>query len=58
MEGQCKQLKHTIGKICWYMRGSISWEQAWELSFEDKKIISEFLKDNMERFKGSMTPIV
>jgi hypothetical protein len=40
------------------MRGSISWGQAWELSFEDKKIISEFLKDNMDRFKNSMTPVV
>ena len=40
------------------MRGSINWGQAWELSFEDKKIISEFLKDNMDRFKNSMTPVV
>ena len=39
------------------MRGSVSWDQAWELSYEDKKIIQEFLKDNMERYKGSMNPV-
>ena len=58
MEAEKKAFRFDLVRICWYMRGSISWEQAWELSFEDKKIISEFLKDNMERFKGSMTPIV
>jgi hypothetical protein len=40
------------------MRGSVSWNQAWALSYEDKKIIQEFLKDNMERYKGSMSPVV
>jgi hypothetical protein len=40
------------------MRGSVSWNQAWALSYEDKKIIQEFLKDNMERYKGAMSPVV
>jgi hypothetical protein len=40
------------------MRGSVSYETAWQLSYEDKKLIHEFLKENMERFKGSMSPVV
>ena len=40
------------------MRGSVSYDQAWALTYEDKKIIHEFLKDNMERYKGSMNPVV
>lgn len=40
------------------MRGSISYTEAWGLSYEDKKIIQEFLKDNVERYKDSMTPVV
>jgi|GEM_PF-4080776 len=40
------------------MRGSISIGEAYDLSWEDNKDIQEFLKENMERFKGSMTPVV
>ncbi len=40
------------------MRGSVSIDQAWMLTFEDKKVIQEFIKDNVEKFKGSMVPIV
>ena len=40
------------------MRGSISMQEAYDLTWEDNKDIQEFLKDNMDRFKGSMTPAV
>ncbi len=40
------------------MRGSISIGEAYDLSWEDNKDIQEFLKENMERFKGSMSPVV
>ena len=42
----------------WYMRGSISMNDARGHTFEDKKQIQEFLKENQERFKGAMSPIV
>jgi hypothetical protein len=40
------------------MRGSISITEAYNLTYEDQQIIQKFLKDNIERFKGSMTPVV
>jgi hypothetical protein len=40
------------------MRGSITYEEAWNLTYEEKKVIEEFLKENIEKFKGSMTPVV
>ena len=40
------------------MRGSISLAEAYDLTWEDNKDIQEFLKENMDRFKGSMTPVV
>jgi|TARA_B100000989_G_C19386870_1_gene404025 hypothetical protein len=58
MASETLELKKGITEICWFMRGSINYEQAWQLSFEDKKIIQEFIKDNTERFKGSMVPVV
>lgn len=55
---EAKDIRKVITEICWYMRGSISYTEAWGLSYEDKKIIQEFLKDNVERYKDSMTPVV
>jgi len=40
------------------MRGSIGLAEAYDLSWEDNKDIQDFLKENIERFKGSMTPVV
>jgi|TARA_B100001057_G_C22764420_1_gene917110 hypothetical protein len=56
--GEQKQIRKGIIEICWYMRGSISMQEAYDLTWEDNKDIQEFLKDNMDRFKGSMTPVV
>ena len=55
---EAKDIRKVITEISWYMRGSISYTEAWGLSYEDKKIIQEFLKDNVERYKDSMTPVV
>ena len=40
------------------MRGSISLAEAYDLTWEDNKDIQELLKENIDRFKGSMTPVV
>jgi hypothetical protein len=40
------------------MRGSITMAEAYDLTWEDNKDIQDFLKENIERFKGSMTPVV
>ena len=58
MAEEANGIRKSITEICWYMRGSVSYDQAWALTYEDKKIIHEFLKDNMERYKGSMNPVV
>lgn len=55
---ETQDIRKGITEICWFMRGSISIDQAWQLTYEDKKIIQDFIKDNTERFKGSMVPVV
>lgn len=45
-------------RICWYMRGSISLEEAFALEPSDKKIISDIIKENMEATKKSGMPII
>jgi|TARA_B110000305_G_scaffold176587_1_gene195489 hypothetical protein len=56
MEGDQKQLKSDLLKICWYMRGGITIEEAFNLSYEDKMLINDIVKDNMETTKKSGLP--
>jgi len=50
-EGYQKEIKHEIYKLCWFMRGSISLEEGFYLTHEDRTIISDIIKDNIETTK-------
>lgn len=56
LEKETKQIKSDLIKICWFMRGSISYEEAHFLSFEEKEIISKLIKENMDTTKKSGMP--
>jgi len=47
-----------ITEICWYMRGSVTWEEAWSLSDVDRNDMIKYVGDNAERFKKSGTVVV
>jgi hypothetical protein len=32
-------LKEQIADICYFMKGGVEWEPAWNLSFEDREVI-------------------
>lgn len=55
-ENQVKTIKQEILRFCWYMRGGISYNDAMLLSVEDRKIISEIVKENLETAKKSGMP--
>ena len=55
-ENQVKKIKEEILRFCWYMRGGITYNEAMLLSFEDRKIISDIVKDNLETAKKSGMP--
>jgi hypothetical protein len=40
----------------WFMRGSVTLDEAFMLSFEDRKIISELIKENLETTKKTQMP--
>lgn len=56
MEKEQKALKQDITKLCWYMRGGISLNEAFIMSFEDRQIVSEIIKENLETTKRSGLP--
>ena len=43
-------------KICWFMRGGMSWNEALVLSPEERDIVAQLVKDNMETTKKSGQP--
>ena len=42
--------------MCWYMRGGITYEQATELSADERHMINDISKDNLETTKKSGLP--
>lgn len=53
---QTKALKTEALRMCWYMRGGLTYDEAMSLSDQERTIISEIIKDNMEATKKSGLP--
>lgn len=51
LESESKTLKKLLFQMSWYMRGSISIEQAFQLDFENREIISSIINENLETTK-------
>ena len=56
MERETKAVKDELYRYCWYMRGSLSITEAFELSTEDREIIGKIIADNLETTKKSKLP--
>ena len=42
--------------MCWFMRGSLSVEEAFQLDYESREIIQKLVEDNLETTKKSGLP--
>jgi hypothetical protein len=47
-ERQVKGLKEEALKMCWYMRGGITYDESMQLSHMEREIINDIVKSNME----------
>ena len=56
LETESKALKDEILRLCWYMRGGISYDDAMLLSSDERKLIGKIVKDNLETSKKSGLP--
>ncbi len=43
-------------KLCWYMRGGVTLDEGFNLSHEDRQLIADIVKENMETTKKSGLP--
>ena len=57
MEKEAKALKNQIYQMMWFMRGSITISEAFELESEDLEIIGRIIKDNLETTKKTRLPL-
>lgn len=55
LENEAKAIKKEVLKLCWYMRG-ISYAEGMNLSNDERIIVSEIVKENLEITKKSGLP--
>ena len=56
LEKESKAIKEEVLKLCWYMRGSLSYNEGMMLSPDERTMISNIVKDNLETTKKSGLP--
>ena len=56
LENEGKNLKKELSKICWYMRGGVTYQEALNMGPEDRKIVGDIVKENMETTKKTGQP--
>jgi len=56
LDKESLSLKEDLLKMCWYMRGGLSYDDAFLLDYQERELISNLIKENMETTKKSGLP--
>ena len=56
MEKETRTIRQEVLKLCWYMRGGLTYDEGMQLSQVERDIINELVKDNLETTKKSGLP--
>jgi hypothetical protein len=56
LDGESKEFKAEILKLCWFMRGGLSLDEAFSLSYEERMLIGKIIEDNLETTKKTGMP--
>jgi hypothetical protein len=56
MEKETRSIRQEVLKLCWYMRGGLTYDEAMQLGQVERDIINELVKDNLETTKKSGLP--
>ena len=43
-----KALKKSIYKLCWSMRGGVTLDEAYQLSYQDRDLILKIIEDHIK----------
>jgi hypothetical protein len=56
MEKETRNIRLDVLKLCWYMRGGVTYDEAIQMSQSERGIINEIIKENLETTKKSGLP--
>jgi hypothetical protein len=56
LDNEAKNFKLEVFKLAWYMRGAVSMDDAFAMTFEDREIIGKLVEENLETTKKSGLP--
>ena len=55
-ERDAKAIKSELLKLCWYMRGSLSYTESHLLTGEERELIGKLITENLETTKTTQMP--
>ncbi len=56
MEKDVQDIKQEALKMTWYMRGGLSFTEAMHLGSQERKLINNIIKDNLDTTKKTKLP--
>lgn len=56
LEKEVDTIRKDALKMCWYMRGGISYTDVMNLSGKEREIIGKIIEDNLETTKNTKMP--
>lgn len=56
MDREADAIKSDTLKICWFMRGGLSYTEAMNISPKERDLIGKMVKENLETTKKSGLP--
>jgi hypothetical protein len=56
MDQEASDLKRQGLKMSWYMRGGASYEDVLQMSNQERDLVADLIKDNLETTKNSKLP--
>jgi hypothetical protein len=58
MKLEAKELRKQIVQICWHMRGGVTRDEAWSLSYVERKDIMDFIKERIKFVEKTGMPLL
>lgn len=56
MDQEARAVREDALKMCWYMRGGLTYDEAMNLGSQERDIIARLIKENLETTKKSGLP--
>ena len=57
LDKESQSIRNELIRITWWMRGGITYDQAFNLGFKERQMINNLIKDNIETSKKTGVPI-